>query len=212
MRRAKEYHDDDMRVEAIAGYPLMVRLAAIAWIAFGCLIIVTAVAGAVLHAAVIVETPRRAPPQPGQVIVNARESSDAEMRVLVETGIRTGIALVIGGSLFFAGVRTIRGAAKDTLGNAIGVIVLGVLTLGGGGVVMATPFGLPGGATVAVILVGEFVVRLCGPWVGLIVLAITLGPLLVAVGLGLVTAAVFALAGRTQYLAWRRPQGAADTQ
>jgi hypothetical protein len=103
----------------------------------------------------------------------------------IETDIRIAVALMIGGSLFFGGVQTLRGAAKDMLGNAISVIVLGVPNLGCGGVLIVAGFGLPRlGAVVAILI----------------------GALSVAIGLGLVTTAIFALVGRKQYLAWRRAQ------
>jgi hypothetical protein len=189
MRRAREDHDDD-KEEGAGGFPLMVRLAAIAWIGFGCLIIVNALAGAVLNIAVMVTTPPRpaarlAPPRPGQPIVNAPAGFDADMRMGIETGVRIFLAMAISGSLVFAGVQTLRGAAKDTLGNAIGAIVLGVLNLGCGGVLIVAGFGLGGLGTVV---------------------AIAIGALGVAVGLGLAGTAILALVGRTQYLSWRRAQ------
>lgn len=190
MRRAREDHEDHLEEAAIFGYPLAVRLAAIAWIGFGCLIIVNALAGAVLNVAVMVTTPPRpaapmAPLRPGQPIVNAPFGTDAEMRMGIETGVRIFLAMAISGSLVYAGVQTLRGAAKDTLGNAIGVIVLGVLNLGCGGVLIVAGFGLGGLGTVV---------------------AMVIGALGVAVGLGLVGTAILALVGRTQYLSWRHSQ------
>ena len=116
-RTRKRSRDDDeghdTQSEPDIGYPSIVGLAAVAWILFGCLIL--------LNGGVSVLQ---------QLTQGAGDAAGANM-----AGGICGMAIVLlfGFAFIFVGGQTLRGTATDTLGNSIGSLVIGLLILGCGG-------------------------------------------------------------------------------
>jgi hypothetical protein len=96
---------------------------------------------------------------------------------------------IIGAVFCHVGLQSVQGKAKDTLGNGIGSLILGLLQ-GGLGIFLAV--GAP-------LLVGQNVL-----------IAGILGGIAILGGSGLIAAGVLALIGRKRYKAWRRAQNARD--
>ena len=159
-----EYDDDDeISIRREISLPASVRTAGIIWIAMGGLSLVNAA----LNLAITVST--AATPGGGP------QAAGGMCGVV--------LAAVFGAAFIFVGVQTTRGTAQDTLGNAIGSIIFGLLNGGSGLVVMI------GGAAL-----GR----------GLGVLMIVLGVVSMMAGVALLVAGILALIGRDDYKAWRR--------
>lgn len=109
---------------------------------------------------------------------------------------------LIGVAFLVCGYQTVTGKATDTRGNAIGSILLGLLqvligvavAVFGVGAAAANPNANPnaGGPNPPAALAGIMVV---------------VGGIVAVVGVTLITAGILALAGRRQYLDWRRDNG-----
>ena len=147
-------------------FPVPVRIAGVIWIVFGGLI--------VMGAALTLLTSLSRPQVP---------NAGAQTAGNVCQGL---FQLLIGAAFLFVGVQTVKGTAKDTLGNAIGSIILGALNGGFGFVLVLGALALAGG--------------------GMAALAVVLGGISVLAGLGLITAGVLALVGRKEYRAWKQAQ------
>jgi hypothetical protein len=103
-----------------------VSIAAITWIVFGCLILISGAINLVMQMTVLAA--------PGKV---------ANPGVAAASGTCGVVIIVLFGAAFlFVGVQSIRGTASDTLGNGIGSIIFGVLNLSCGGSALV---GLSGG-------------------------------------------------------------------
>jgi hypothetical protein len=166
--------DEDRPVRRRPEFPLLVRIAGIIWIVFGCVILLNAAVS------LLVSLGQAAP----------RGGAEAAGRA---TGSMCGVAVILlfGGAFILVGVQSIRGTAKDTLGNGIGSIVFGFLNLGCGLMLMLGGAMAGGGAGV-VILIGSAISLLAG--------------------VGLLAAGVLALIGRDAYKTWRRAQKARTTR
>jgi hypothetical protein len=163
-----DFDEPDFRRRA--DFPPMVRIAGIVWIIFGCLIVLNAILSVVVAVA--------SSAQKETATTGTPAGASAAGNVC------GGVCLVLFGAVFIhVGLQSIRGTAKDTLGNGIGSIVLGLLNLGWG----------------VLILVGAAVVGGAARAVGLIV-----GVIGILGGLGLLAAGVLALVGRVDYRAWRQ--------
>lgn len=161
-----DFGDETRRPGGAATLPSTVYAAGVVWIVFGCLILLNSLV------TLFVPAPQ---PQPG-------ENQPAPNVCPVLIGVLFGVVFI------HVGLQSVKGTAKDTLGNGIGSIVIG---LGNGG------FG-------ALMVVGGLAL---GGTVGLI--ACVGGGISVLCGLGLLTAGALALVGRADYKAWRRSEKAA---
>jgi hypothetical protein len=99
-------------------FPALVKVAGIMWIAYGCLMLLNVVVTLGLSGQP--PAPAAAGPQPPAV---------------GSSGGCLGILFGIG--FFVAGVQSLRGTARDTLGNSIGSFVIGALGVGVGGLFLA---------------------------------------------------------------------------
>lgn len=107
-----EYPDFDYGEEP--EYPPLVKAAGVMWIVYGCLILLNMVAVLLLSFVL-------ASQMGGDVAAGA-------------AGGAVCVALFLGliaAAFLFVGVQSVRGTARDTLGNAVGSIILGVLQFGG---------------------------------------------------------------------------------
>jgi hypothetical protein len=163
---------DDNRPTEVP-FPGKVLVAGILWIMFGGLALVSVVVTIVLSAAAAAG----APPRPGEHCGNC-------------------CSVLFGIAFLWVGFTTVKGTAKDTLGNAIGSLVFGLIYLGlgllaglGGAVGLAGPGG-PGGPPAAAVAMMSTIMLVVAVMAGLI-------------GSGLVGAGVLAIMGREQYREWR---------
>jgi hypothetical protein len=157
--------EPDVRFTQSAAYPTTVRIAGIVWIVFGGLILLSAAANLLLS-------------------FGMPAKSGAEGAGRAAGGICTVLLLVVFGAVFVhVGIQSIRGTAKDTLGNGMGSIVFGLLNLGYGVMLLGVGVAAGGMATV----------------IGVLGLAVGF-----SAGVGLLAAGVLALVGRQDYKAWRR--------
>src|SRR5579862_2628329 len=176
----KEIDDRDDFEETDAGrvpvFPTSVRIAGIVWIVFGSIIILNAIVSAGLTA--------------GAGGANGANAAGGACGAI--------IPLLIGIAFIFVGQQTLRGTARDTLGNAIGSLVLGIgplvcgfLAIIGGVALANAPAKVPAGeaANIAAIEPGVLMV---------------LGVVNILSGFGLLTAGALALIGRAEYREWRR--------
>jgi hypothetical protein len=164
--------DDDFRdFDEGPRFPATVMTAGIAWIGFGSLGLFLMLVSLVLRAA-----------EPADV-----GPRDPAGKAGYQAG-RVGGTIcggLIAGAFIFVGIQTVRGTAKDTLGNAIGSILLGALYAGVGLLVLVIG-SATGRAGAPELLVG-------GIFAGLF-------------GACLIGAGVLALVGRAEYKAWRQAQ------
>jgi hypothetical protein len=142
-----------------AAYPRSVQVAGLFWIGFGCLILLNAAAGLVLTFA--------AGPNQGNAMGGVCSA---------------GCSGLFAVAFLVVGVQTIKGTARDTLGNGIGSIGIGVLNMGAGGIMIA--IAMSGAAQTA----------------GFATIA---GGISILGGIGLVVAGILALIGRSSYREWR---------
>jgi hypothetical protein len=99
--------------------------------------------------------------------------------------------ILIGAVFLNVGVQSVRGTARDTLGNGIGSILFGLLYGGAGTFLMIGSFflhTLAAETETAALMLGIF------------------GTIALLCGLGLLAAGVMALVGRDEYKAWRRAE------
>jgi hypothetical protein len=176
MPRSRDDYDGDDREDDIAiSYPLTVRLAAIAWIAFGCLMLLVSMTTCLLRLEMI-----------GAAGEAARQAGAPARGAGPEAvgGVCGSIIQVVFAVAFIGvGIHTALGKARDTLGNAIGSIVFGLLGLGCGGLMIVGGVAMGGAVPIALAIAG-----------GVNVLT----------GLGLIAVGIMAVVGRGRYLAWRR--------
>lgn len=164
MRDDYDDNDDDLSIRRETPFPSSVRTAGIVWIVMGALIL--------LNAAI-------------QLLITVASASTAQGGGSQTVGGMCGVTLLalFGAAFIFVGVQTTRGTAQDTLGNAIGSIIFGLLNGGGGIVAIAGGLALGGGAGAVLVIAG-------------VVSAIA--------AIALVVAGIVALVGREDYKAWRR--------
>src|SRR4051794_4787947 len=145
-------------------FPGAVRLAGILWLGFGILELLNALA----NLAVAFSRSTGASPAP-------------------ESGIGGCMcATLFGGAFIFVGQQTLRGTAGDTIGNAVGSMVFGLLILAAGVALVAGSLGAPNSADVPLLA--------------------AVGVFSLAAGIGLELAGILALVGRGKYRAWRQWQ------
>jgi hypothetical protein len=161
--------EEEMSEEAVVPFPGTVRIAGIIWIVIGGLILLNAVANLIITSALA------AGQNPGAAAAGG--SCPAVVGALI------GLAFI------FVGQQSVRGTARDTLGNGIGSLGIGLLVSGVG--VLA----VLGGAAVAGQQAGQQ---------GMILLII--GIVNLFGGIGLLTAGLLALIGRGRYREWKRSQ------
>jgi hypothetical protein len=138
--------------------PTTVKAAGVIWIVFGCLILLNAAANLALSVG----------------------------RAQAAGGMCTGwIAILFGAVFIHVGVQSIRGTARDTLGNGIGSIIFGLLNGGIG----------------ALLLLGALATGRATALVPAIIGGINL-----VSSVGLLAAGVLAILGREDYKAWRQMQ------
>jgi hypothetical protein len=164
MRDNYDDEDDDLSIRHETPFPSSVRAAGVIWIVIGALIL--------FNAAV-------------QLLVTVASASTPQGGGAYAVG---GMCVVIllalfGAAFIFVGVQTARGTAQDTLGNAIGSIIFGLLNGGSGIVFIASGLTRGGGAGAVLVIAG-------------LVSAIAT--------IALVVAGIVALMGRENYKAWRR--------
>jgi hypothetical protein len=152
-------------------FPGTVYAAGVTWIIFGCLILINAVVNLGMSLSGVAGAPPQAPGG------GAGQAAGGTCGAI--------FAALFGAAFLFVGVQSTQGKARDTLGNGIGSIIIGLLN-GGAGTVMAIA-GLALGGTGGLLL-------------------LVMGGISILGGLGLLVAGVLALAGREPYLAWRRAQ------
>jgi hypothetical protein len=168
--------DYDDVPDARAPFPAGVKVAGIVWIGYGVLALISAALNVVVGAA----------------------GAGAGGASPVCTGICVGL---FGLAFLFVGVQSVRGTAKDVLGNGIGSIVFGVLYLAGAAFLL---------------LMGGFADQAANqPGKGgapinkeqFQTVAYVSGAIGGFFGLLLLLAGVLALSNRTAYKAWRRAEG-----
>jgi hypothetical protein len=172
--RDDEFDDDDQLERSIrrdTGIPGSVRTAAVIWIIFGGLILINAVINLVMISA---QGAAPAGGGPGGAPQAAPQVAGGMCGVL--------FAALFGGAFIFVGVQTTRGTATDTLGNAVGSIVFGVLNGGGGLIVIAAGMALGG-------MFGA--------------IALIVGGISLVAGVALIVAGILAIVGRAGYKHWR---------
>jgi hypothetical protein len=155
-------------------YPLTVRIAAVTWVTIGAL----AVISAFLEFSQASAEGRAGPPVEGGVAAVKKHVG--------------GICCTFGIALAFIAVghQTLYGKAKDTLGNGIGSILLGLLYLA--------------------VFILFIVIEVAGPADRLDGRgAMIFGIVSSTMGIALVTAGILALVGRTNYKRWRIESGIA---
>jgi hypothetical protein len=154
--------EDDYRTRERAEYPRSVLAAGVFWIVLGSLIVLNAAANVALSLAV-------------GVVNQGNQAAGACPAVC---------SSLFGIAFLFVGVQSVKGTARDTLGNGIGSIGIGVLNLGFGGIMIALALSGPAQPQAALVA-----------WIA--------GGVSIFAGLGLVGAGVLALVGRTGYRVWR---------
>ncbi len=157
MRESDEDYDD---FEDSTPFPVTVTVAGIGWIVFGSLVLLN-----LLFLLAILGG-----------LAGAEKPGAAAGFVAGATCIAAFVGL-IGGAFIFVGIQSVRGTARDTLGNGIGSLVFGALNLGRAALIFGSGRGgyLEGGIALLV-------------------------------GLGLIGAGILALVGRAEYKAWRKAQ------
>jgi hypothetical protein len=161
--------DDWDESSARRAVPSLVRTAGIIWIVFGSLMLLNAAVNLVLAG------------------MNGTNIGG------VACGALFGIAFV------FVGVQSVKGTAKDTLGNGIGSLVIGVLNAGVGALMLIGGLALSSGAVAAPPqAAGQPAMQQLG------LIAVIGGAVSIFAGLGLILAGVLALMGRTDYKVYRR--------
>jgi len=111
-----DYDDDDRdrRSDRERPFPKAVFFAGVTWIVFGCLILIN---GGI------------------QLIMTLGQAGQAGQKDggAQAVGGTCGVALIVlfGAAFLFVGIQSCKGTAKDTLGNAIGSLVFGLLAGGG---------------------------------------------------------------------------------
>jgi hypothetical protein len=149
--------------------PGTVRAAGVIWIVFGCLILLGAAANLVVSV--------------GAAGAGAGPRAAAPGQPPAGVGICGALVNALFGAAFvFVGVQSFNGTARDTLGNGIGSIGIGLLNGGCGALFVAA--GVAGGGAGAP-------------------LAVVVGAASILGGLGLLAAGVLALVGRAGYRAYK---------
>jgi hypothetical protein len=138
--------------------PTTVMAAGVIWVVFGCLILVNMAVNLALTAG----------------------------KAQAPGGVCTGwLAILFGAGFIHVGVQSIRGTARDTLGNGIGSIIFALLN-GGIGALLVLAAAALGGADAL------------GPAI--------IGAINLLSSIGLLVAGVLALVGREDYKAWRQSE------
>jgi hypothetical protein len=168
----RDDYDDDL--PPIRGqFPKMVQVAGIIWIVFGCIIALNAAVNMVLSF--------------GNEAPGGKAAQGGGANICAPI-----IGFLFGAVFIHVGQQSIRGLAKDTLGNAIGSIVFALLI---------------GGVGAMALLGGAILGAVGGPVGGaLSLVAIIIGTINLIASLGLFAAGVMALIGRSDYLAWKKAQ------
>jgi hypothetical protein len=142
-------------------FPTVVKIAGYIWIVFGCLILLSGLLNLMMAGAAARGAGGPPPTCAG------------------------GLGILFGIMFLHVGRQSVYGTARDTLGNGIGSIGIGLLNAG---------VGVP-------VLLGGAAIGGKAALIGLIA-----GGISVAAGAGLLIAGVLALVGRSDYKAWRRAQ------
>ena len=165
-RREEEEFDEDQPRRSIrrSPFPRMVQTAGVIWIVFGSLILLNGTVNLLLS------------------FTMKEQVGGAE-----STGRMCGVLLILlfGAVFIHVGVQSVRGTARDTLGNGIGSVIFALLAGGVGAVMLVAGFAL-----------GELA----------LLIAVIAGGIYLLAGLGLLAAGVMALAGREEYKAWKQSQ------
>jgi hypothetical protein len=156
-------------VGAAVPFPQKVKVAGLIWLTVGGLILVGAVVSSVLILGGSGDHPGKAP---GAGCVGV-------------------LQLLVGLVFLHVGNQTVRGTARDTLGNGIGSLIFGLISLVYGGFMIVA---------VVVTLAGRVKEDAVPVMVAFGIVAV-LG---IVAGLGLLLAGILALVGRDDYQAWRR--------
>ncbi len=163
-----DYQDQDAPREPV--FPTTVTMAGVGWIAFGALILLQLLALLAL------------------TFLVAQAGPDAARRGAVGGALCGAVLGGFFGAVFIhVGVGSIKGTAKDTLGNGVGSIIFGLMNFGAGVVQLAGPDGADDSGAARFIFIGLYFLA----------------------GVGLIAAGALALAGRAQYKAWRKARKAA---
>ncbi len=171
--------DDSYTVRTV---PRLIRTAGIIWIIFGSLILINTVVNFALVGAAARENA-------------AAGANAADGAKVIGGGCGSFVGIAFGIAFLFVGTQSVNGTAKDTLGNGIGSIVIGLLNAGLGAVALL------GGLA----LFTAIAQKNAGPGADQAALIITItGGVGLLCGLGLILAGVLALMGRADYKAFRR--------
>jgi hypothetical protein len=168
-----EFEEDSLENRPVgrAVYPKGVRVAAIIWMVNGILILLNAVVSFAL---------------------NAGGGNNKGSCGVIFGGL-IGIAFVAVGS------QTLKGTAKDTLGNAVGSLLFGFLVMTCGGIVMTSGIAVATGAAE-----GSVIEQPKAPGI----MAIVVGATNLLTGSALLVAGILAIVGRAPYKAWRKAERA----
>jgi hypothetical protein len=118
-RSREEPEEDDLDYEDEIAFPQTVKAAGVIWIVVGCLILLSV-------AALVAIT--------FSFAANANTQDTAGRQAAGAVGALVCMSSVVGlfaAAFLFVGVQTVRGTARDTLGNGIGSIVFSLLEFGG---------------------------------------------------------------------------------
>ena len=121
-RREEPRYDDDYGPESDymqAPFPGTVTAAGVIWIVYGCLVLLSL--AATLFVIFVLAANANVPAQANGAAVGGLVGADSCAMVIYG---------LIAAAFLFVGVQSVRGTARDTLGNGVGSIILGVLGLG----------------------------------------------------------------------------------
>ena len=169
----EDRQDDYDRSPRVPAMPGSVKFAGILWILFGALGLTLQAASFVIDK--VMDQPAGQPDNPGSMC-----------------GVVCGV--LISAVFLWVGLQTVRGQAKDTLGNAIGSMVFSLFYIGIG----------------ALMAVGGAVIGAAGNQPGqpqvpeeVMMIALVAGVVCLLLGGMLLLAGILALVGRSQYKDWR---------
>jgi hypothetical protein len=157
-----DFEDDDGPTRERPVFPTTVYAAGMIWIIIGSLILVNAVINMVMNAGLAAGGMNQATPGVVAVVI----------------GFLFGVVFI------HVGRQSTSGTARDTLGNAIGSLIIGLLNAAVGGFNILAAFA---GGSVGILL-------------GIV------GTMSLLAGAGLIVAGILAIVGRADYKEWRRTQ------
>jgi len=182
-----DYDEDDIALPQ-SRYPKAVYAAGVIWIVIGALILLNAAVNLVVGLTQMGAVP--AVKGPG-IPQGPGPAQGPPGGAVATTGVCPAVmGLLFGVAFVHAGLQSTKGTARDTLGNAIGSIIIALLN-GGFGVIVL----LAGLAGMAVAHAAGFIL-------------IVIGLISILAGVGLFVAGILALIGRQEYKAWRQMERA----